>query len=61
MSVEASGVDTSYSKDFDPIIALPEVKLQSGEEAEELLFKAFSKVLRLDNTQSPPEWFCHLF
>lgn len=39
--VEETGIDDSFSKAFEPIVQLPLVKVQTGEENEELLYKWF--------------------
>jgi hypothetical protein len=36
---EETGVDNSFGKDYKPIVALEEVKLGSGEEGEDLIWK----------------------
>ena len=38
---EETGVDESFSKPFEGAVSLPTVKVVTGEESEEVLFKRF--------------------
>jgi hypothetical protein len=39
MSFEVTGVDNSFGKEYKPVVILEEVKLESGEEEEEPIWR----------------------
>ncbi|KAH7815480.1 putative Ran binding protein 1 [Monocercomonoides exilis] len=54
--VEETGVDETYSRQFEPVMVLPEVKMSTGEEGEDCLWKCRAKLLRLFKSESTTEW-----
>ena len=51
-----SDLNTSHDPYYPPIITLPEVIINSGEEEEETLFRMRAKLFRYDSVEDPPEW-----
>eukprot|EP00771_Trimastix_marina_P002088 gnl/Trimastix_PCT/320.p1 GENE.gnl/Trimastix_PCT/320~~gnl/Trimastix_PCT/320.p1 ORF type:complete len:230 (+),score=71.51 gnl/Trimastix_PCT/320:83-691(+) len=50
-------MDPNYDPHYDPIVSLPEVKTETGEENMEVLYKVRTKLFRLDRSNpEAPEW-----
>jgi len=49
-------VNGEHDPYYPPIISLPEVKVPTGEDGEEEVFKIRSKIYRWDSAADPPEW-----
>merc|ERR1711973_419610 len=49
-------VNGEHDPYYPPIVSLPEVKVPTGEDGEEEIFKIRSKLYRWDPAADPPEW-----
>eukprot|EP00095_Tigriopus_kingsejongensis_P006076 maker-scaffold1443_size41101-snap-gene-0.8 protein:Tk06076 transcript:maker-scaffold1443_size41101-snap-gene-0.8-mRNA-1 annotation:"ran-specific gtpase-activating" len=53
---EAEPTGEEHDPYYPPVIVLPEVLVNSGEEEEEVFFRMRAKLYRYDSTADPPEW-----